>query len=299
MIKLLFVEGDPNNALHVRDLLATAASGQIEVAHVERLSTALRRLGHEDFDAILLDFSLQETHGLDTFNHVQAAVSHLPIVLLSSHEDELAALRALQHGAQDYLFKDQLTAESVAGAIRKAVERKRAEKGLTYLAQYDSLTAVANRTLFRDRLEQALARCKRKPQKVALMLIGLDHFKKVNESLGREGGDAVLKAVAYRLEQSLREVDTIARLWEDQFALLLEGLANESNIAMVAERIVFALSEPFVAEGEEVNLTASMGITVFPQDNHGADDLLKHAETAMHQAKEQGGNTHRLYTVEE
>ena len=298
MIKLLFVEGDPGDALLVRDMLATAAGGQIETAHVERLSTALRRLGREDYDAILLDLSLQETHGLDTFNQVQAAVSHLPIVLLTSREDELAALRALQHGAQDYLFKDQLTGEAVAGAIRKAFERKRAEKGLTYLAQYDSLTAVANRTLFRDRLEQALARCKRRPQKVALLLIGLDHFKKINESLGRDGGDAVLKAVAYRLEQSLREVDTVARLWEDQFALLLEGVANESNITTVADRVVFAVSEPFEVAGEEIRLTGSMGITVFPEDNHAADDLLKHAETAMHQAKEQGGNAHRFYAVE-
>ncbi len=299
MTRVLFVESqasDPKVALKISD----PAKLDIELVQVERLSTALRRLSRENFDVILVDLQLVDAHGIgiETVNQVQAAFAYLPIVLLVCRDDEPVALQAIKHGAQDFLIKETYTESRLVEAIQKAVVRKRAEKGLSYLAQYDDLTNVANRTLFKDRAVQALARVKRREGNVALLYLGLDHFKKVNEAQGHEGGDIILKAAGLRLQGCVREVDTVARRWGDEFTVLLEAVTGDGDVRTIADRILQAMSEPYEIGEEQVEVSASMGVAVFPRDGDRVDILLKAAETAMNLVKEDGGKTYRFCSSE-
>ncbi len=182
---------------------------------------------------------------------------------------------------------------------RDITERRRAVEELAYLSQYDLLTGLANRALLQDRLKHALARAEYTGEggtPVALMFLDLDRFKAVNDSLGHAGGDEVLKGVARRIEGCLRGSDTVARLGGDEFAIILEDLSDAQDAVPVAQEILRSLSEPFVLDGHEIAITASIGIAVRPPSE--GDELLKDADTAMRRAKERGRNACEFFTQE-
>ena len=290
MIRILLVENNPADAKRALDLLRETEKGQIEVVHVERLSSALYRLGRESFDAILMDRSLVDTHGLDTLDLIQAALGRMPIVVLGKKGDEAADRQMIQHGAQEVVIKDGSTAEQLTRAVRHAVERKKAEQNLSYLAQHDPLTTLANRVLFRDRMTHAVAMAKRKKQVVGLVLCGLDRFKEASETFGQEAGDLLLKEAAGRLKKCLRDVDTAARLSGDEFTCLLEGINSRTDMEIVGNRILKAFGQPWAIEKQETTVTVSLGLVVYPLDGEELNDLFASAKTAMDSAKEAGGN---------
>ncbi len=296
-VRVLLVQAEEAEAQTTKRLLSQSAALSIQVTRVEWLSAALKHLSEQPYDAVLLDFAIVDTHGEETFNLVQSAVARVPIVLLAKPESEASALQALEHGAQDYVLKDALTSDGLETAIRKAILRKKAEKNLSYLAQQDHLTDVANRALFRDRIVQALARRKRKPQSIAVLRLGLDRFTQINEEYGQEGGDALLKTAASRLRSALREVDTVARLWGDEFTILLDGMAQDADAKLVAQRLLNAVAEPYAVGAGQASLTASIGVTIVGGEKISVDELLQQAETAMHKAKGQGGNVYCFYSA--
>ena len=290
MIRVLLVENNPADAKRALDLLRETEKGQIEVIHVERLSNALHRLGRESFDAILMDRTLVDTHGLDMLDLIQAALGRMPIVVLGGKNDEAADRQMIQHGAQEVVIKDGSTAEQLTRAVRHAVERKKAEQNLSYLAQHDPLTTLANRVLFRDRMIHAVAMAKRKKQVVGLVLCGLDRFKEASQTFGQEAGDLLLKEAADRLKKCLREVDTAARLGGDEFTCLLEGINSRADMEIVGNRILNAFAQPWAIEKQETSVTVSLGLVVYPLDGQEIDDLFVGAKAAMDSAKEAGGN---------
>ena len=168
----------------------------------------------------------------------------------------------------------------VTGRLRGQVEQ------IEKLALYDSLTGLANRRLFRDRVEQALVSAKRANEGFALMLLDLDRFKEINDTLGHQTGDAVLEELAIRLRGVSRAADTVARLGGDEFALVLEGAADGTSALFVAERIRRALDEPFAIDGLTLQLETSIGIAVFPEHGEDAEALLRHADIALYASKE-------------
>jgi diguanylate cyclase (GGDEF)-like protein len=297
MIKVLLVEDNDVDADLTQDILAEWSVEQFAITHVVCLGEALARLGKERFDAVLLDLSLPDGYGLTTLRQVQAASPTIPIIVLSGVSDQTLALQAVQNGAQDYLVKGQGQPELLTRSIRYAMERKRAEERLMYLAQYDHLTGLVNRTLFRDRLVQAMARSKRLQQPLALMLLDLDRFKAVNDTMGHGVGDQLLKEVADRLQACVREVDTVARMGGDEFTIILEGVSSDPDICIVAQRIITSLAEPFQLKDHKASIGVSIGITVYPYDDHEVDELFKHADAAMYRAKQQGGSSFRFHTV--
>ena len=297
MIRVLLVEENEAEAREACSMLQQAGEGQMEVIRVAKLSAALRRLSSESFDAILLDGALVDSHGLDTLDLVQAALASMPIVVLSDRDDPALERKAIQRGVQDVIVKKNWTPEQLTRSVQHAVDRKRAEKSLAYLAQYDPLTALANRALFRDRLTHALALAKRKKQEVGVVLLGLDRFKDMIEQLGSEIGDALLSATADRLMQCMREVDTVARLGGNEFTCMLEGLTCRNDMEIVARRIIASMAKPVQMEDQSVGLTASLGLAVFPLDGQEADGLLDRARQAMVRAQEAGGSGYQLYTV--
>jgi diguanylate cyclase (GGDEF)-like protein/PAS domain S-box-containing protein len=178
---------------------------------------------------------------------------------------------------------------------RDITERKELEDQLAHQAFHDSLTGLANRALFRNRIEHALARMRRHRRPVGVLLLDLDGFKTVNDSLGHAFGDAFLVAVAGRLRDVLRPSDTPCRLGGDEFAVLVEDLNDGLDVTVVAERVLEALRLPFVIDGKEVVTAASIGISIAESGSRDADDLLRNADVAMYTAKGRGRNRYELF----
>lgn len=175
-------------------------------------------------------------------------------------------------------------------------ERKRAEDGLNYLANHDPLTTLPNRVLFMDRLSQALQRVRYHRRLVAVLFLDLDNFKQVNDTLGHAIGDLLLKAVSKRFENCVREGDTVARLGGDEFTLILENIAHAEDVPKVTQKILEIFAAPFQIQGHELFITASIGISLFPQDGEDPETLVKYADTAMYLAKEQGRNNFQHFS---
>lgn len=290
MIRVLLVEDNPGDAKRAIEMLREKEKGEIEVTHVERLSSALRRLNQESFDAIVMDQTLVDTHGLDMLDLIQAALGRLPIVVLGEKDNEAADRQMIQHGAQEVVMKDGSTAAQLTRAVRHAVERKKAEQNLSYLAQQDPLTTLANRVLFRDRMIHAVAMAKRKKQVVGLVLCGLDRFKETLWACGQEMGDLLLKEAADRLKGCLREVDTAARLGGDEFTCLMEGVNSRTDMEIIGGRILKAFAQPWVIDKKETPVTVSLGLVAYPLDGEEIDGLFASAKAAMESAREAGGN---------
>lgn len=169
---------------------------------------------------------------------------------------------------------------------------------LAHMANHDQLTSLPNRHLLNDRIEQAIHQARRTENKAAILFIDLDRFKIINDSLGHSVGDAVISAVAARFSESLREGDTIARLGGDEFVVVLGGLEREDSIVSVTRKLLDSIAQPIVVNTHEFFIKASIGIAVYPLDGNNLNALLKNADTAMYQAKQEGGNTFHFYHQE-
>jgi len=181
------------------------------------------------------------------------------------------------------------------GAAEDITARKTAEEQVEFLAYYDALTGLPNRTLFQDRLAKALASARRRGEKLALIFLDLDNFKTINDSLGHSVGDLLLKKVAERLDAWARAQDTVARLSGDEFVVLLTGVKDVASVAVAADRILKAMTAEFILQGQSLNVACSLGISVFPDNGADAETLVKHADAALYSAKE-SGNRFQFFT---
>ena len=208
----------------------------------------------------------------------------------------------------EVVHDDRIKSYSIVGTIQDISERKRSEREIHRLAYFDSLTGLPNRVLFKDRVTQALAHAKRYHTIFATLFLDLDRFKVINDTLGHNVGDLLLKSFADRLADSIRHSDsagrdvasepeqTLARLGGDEFTVLLTNLADVQDAGKVARRILDALAQPFSIEGREIFVTVSVGIAIYPADGESVDALLKNSDSAMYHAKEQGQNNYQFYS---
>lgn len=294
-IDILLVENNPVDVRIVREGLAEAGEDQFNLTCAGKLTDTIKHLDLENYDIVLMDLALPDSYGFNSFINVRMHAPKVPIILLTSIEDEDLAVKALQNGAQDYLIKGQVNGGLLSKSIRFAIERHNAGQKQHRLAYFDTLTNLPNRQLFHDRLNQALSHAQRYAQKVALMFIDLDDFKIVNDSMGHDMGDLLLQAVARRLEYCLRKSDTVARIGGDEFTCILPNIEKLGDVNIVANKVIRALTTPFELKGQKIRISGSVGTSLFPDDTQDPEKLVKNADIAMYNAKRLGKSNFQFF----
>jgi diguanylate cyclase (GGDEF)-like protein len=289
--RILLIEDNSLDARLMTEMLSDAGVEGYALHQANSLSSALQCLSEQQFDVVLLDLTLPDSFGADTVEHICSTCLQVPVIVLTGLEDDAVALAAVQAGAQDYLVKGQVEGHEIRHAIRYAIERKRLEERLQFLATHDALTALPNRRLFQDRMAHAIEHSRRNRQQnpnksgLAVALLDLDSFKSVNDTLGHAQGDLLLQAVADRLQRSVRKSDTLARMGGDEFTLLYENIAGRQDAEILARKIQAMFSSPFALGDNRLEITASIGISLFPSDGEDGETLLRRADIAMYRAK--------------
>ena len=300
IIHVLLIEDNPADALLLREAVREDALSSFKFAVAESLNLGLEFLRQNHVDVVLLDLGLPDSQGLQSFESVNGAFPEKPVVVLSGSTDQTLALEAVQSGAQDYLVKGPTGWEIASRAMRYAIERKRMEERLHHMATHDALTGLPNRTLFHDRLSHAIELSRRlssgnnEKWELAIMLLDLDNFKSANDMFGHLQGDLLLQAVTEQLRDCVRASDTVARMGGDEFTLIFENVSGTDDAAGLANKVLAAFDRPFQFGEHELDVTASIGISLYPRDGQDAETLLTHADIAMYQAK-RTKNTYKFY----
>ncbi|WP_019595149.1 bifunctional diguanylate cyclase/phosphodiesterase [Thioalkalivibrio sp. ALM2T] len=289
-----------------------------------RLLAAQRvaRIGHWDLDLVTDEIQLSPEASV-LFGHDDRPRSMTREALIeATHPDDRAALAfallrlangetprfsirhrlLLPNGEERYMLAEGERAGETPGRIlgihQDLTDREKTEQALFKLVNFDALTGLPNRTGLRTRLRAALEDAERQGESLAVLLLDIDRFTSINSTLGHDAGDALLRAFAQRLQNLLRPRDTLARLAADEFAVILTEIDDLEQAKERANAILQHCSEPFAVSGGQHVATSSIGVSLFPQDAHGKDDLLRHATGALHEAKNLGGHTYRFYTQE-
>ncbi len=287
-IRVLLVEDDSIDAhLAVR---ALRRAGDTEVAVVGTLREALQALEDGGYDVVVADMHLPDSTGFNTVETLDRAARTIPILMVSGGGDENAALENVRRGAQDFLLKGEMDSGLLTRALRYAIERKRSQTKLQYMALRDGVTGLFNRFGFRTALAGAIEAREHAQGCVGVLYLDLDRFKAINDSLGHDAGDELLRIVAHRLSVTVRDNDVVARIGGDEFAIVVPELSSTAELRLIGQRLLNAFVEPIQLSGVEVRVTGSVGGSHFPACGTTVDELVTAADRAMYRAKSTGRN---------
>lgn len=309
--RILVIDDDEQ----VRCLLLDLLGEVYNCREVSSAEAALSVLGQQSFDLIISDIDMGGMSGLELVPHVHSISPDSVVLMISGKSNIETAIAAMHAGAFDYIMKP-FDVRHVEAAVERALKQrlllaqKRRYKDeleqllhertaqVDRLAYYDTLTSLPNRTLFEDRLAQAVALAQRADKKVAVLFIAPDQLKKVNDTLGHRAGDQLMQQVAVRLRGCVNDTDTVARFGGDQFVLVLPEIESSKDVVDVITSIQKALNPSFKLDRQELFATASVGVSFFPEDGHDGSSLVKNAGAALYRAKKSGGNEYRFYTAD-
>ncbi len=301
-IHVLLVEDQDDQALRIRQMLESSRGALFEVSHAHDLKDALQMLQQGGADVLMLDLTLPEGKGTDALLRARVASANVPVVVMADEDDESMSQRSIRLGAQDYLIKAELSPQVLARTLRHAVGRHRILRDLTaarerehYVATHDKVTGLPNRYAFQEHLRRTIDYAARNDRQVAVLFLGLDGFKVINDTLGHSAGDALLKSVAKRLGDATRRSDLVARIGGDEFVVTIQDVNELHAPGAVVEHIRQAFARPHVIAGRECWVTACIGVAVYPRDGADSDVLIRSADMAMHHAKSQGPNHYHFY----
>ena len=296
--RILLIEDDEDDYVLTKGLLVGIFGRDLRLDWVKDWRAALEAIEQEAHDVYLIDYRLGERTGLDLVAEATQRGHTAPMILLTGQDTRDIDLAAMNAGVADYLVKQQLTEALLDRAIRYAIKQKEFEARLAALAEYDPLTGLANRALFQKRLDGAIALAKRLDSHFALLLLDLDRFKDVNDTLGHPEGDRLLTQVAARLTEGARETDTVARLGGDEFAIIASPLSKPSDGAIIAQKILDTVSVSYELGNHAVFTGTSIGISIYPTDADDTATLLKFADIALYHAKDTGRGTYQFFDEE-
>ncbi len=292
---VILADDDPSIRLMVRHVLESedfdiveASDGLEAIKAVEKYNPAL----------ILLDAVMPGIDGFTTCQQIKDnGHADIPVMMITGLDDDASVERAYEVGAIDFITKPIKWAV-LKHRVKSVVAKVIAERKVQLLAYRDTLTNLPNRLLFADRLEQAVIRAERSRTSMALMLVNIDDFKLVNDSFGHDAGDKLIKAVGQLISRSIRRADTIARLGGDEFAVIIEGIDSPEDAISIADNLTTILEHNVRLDDQETYTSASIGISIYPDDGKDARTLLKNADTAMFRAKENGRHCFQFYKPE-
>ena len=290
-IRLLVIDDSSDDAARVVSELVRGGY-DIVAERVETPAALAAALERGPWDLAIADYTMSGFGGAAAFELLRQHDADMPFIFVSDAGGEDAAVSAMRTGAHDYILKGNLTRliTAVERELHEAEgrrERRRVERRLAYLAYHDTLTDLPNRTLLHDRLEQALRVANREGTAVSLLLLDLNGFKEINDTLGHHAGDRVLQSVAKRIRGLLRQADTVARLGGDEFAIVLP-MADVDGALRTAQKVLRAIEEPSVVDQRVLTVRASLGVACYPEHGQSAEALLQRADLAMYVAKTDG-----------
>jgi diguanylate cyclase (GGDEF)-like protein len=277
------------------EMLRAAWPHGLLVTQAQNIVDAAQELADHGATCVLLDLPRDRSRPLDALQQLSASAPTTPIIVVSEYHDDELGVEAVRCGAQDYLLAGELTPAALGRAVRYAVERKRAEVELARQALHDPLTGLPNRALFLDRLSVALDRSRRTDTAVGLLFLDVDSFKEINDTLGHAAGDLLLTVLADRFRGLLRPMDTVARYGGDEFTFLFEGLEDDAEAMLIAERISHSASQPLRLGEHETSVAVSVGISMVTDPAVSLDEAIRDADAAMYRAKEHEGSRFELF----
>ena len=296
-LRILLVEDSKGDALLIDRTLRHAIPDLQVIQTADCLANTLRLLSEHEFDVALLDRSLPDVVDNSGLQSIQNIAPKLPVIFLTAYKNEVAAVEAIQDGAQDYITKDKIDGSAIKRAIQFAIIRKRFESTLVVRANLDHLTGLANRMAFENRLMVALAKMKRHGGGLGVLFLDLNRFKPINDTYGHALGDRLLTEIGRRLKACLRPYDMAARFGGDEFAILLEDAATVEHCAIVAQKLIASIEQPFCASGAEMAVGVSIGITTCPPGSAcSCGELIRQADAAMYEAKASRESAYKLWT---
>ena len=302
--RILIVDDTPENLAVLTQLLRGEG---FEVLSALSGNRALQVAGRQPPDLVLLDIRMPEMDGYEVCRRFKEdpGLKAIPIIFISAAADTEVKVKAFTNGGVDFISKP-FEPEEVLARVRthlalRSVERElerrllQKEREIVYMAYHDPLTGLPNRLMLLNRLDYALDIACRNQGQMAVLLLDIDRFKVINDSLGHDVGDRLLVAVAQRLSNTLRRSDIVSRPGGDEFIVALTDFETAVYVAHVAERLLSHVLETLTLDGHPVRVTTSIGISIFPQDGQDARTLLRNADIAMYRAKEEGRNTFRFF----
>jgi diguanylate cyclase len=297
-IRVLLVDDDEVDSRYVAQLLLQIKSINFDIDHVYDYEIALNHLLDNKYDIYLVDYFLGNSDGLDLIKQANLMGAHPPIIVVTGTESEYIDTQVINSGAADYLPKSELSSALLERSIRHALDRHQYIQQLQILATRDPLTKLANRAMFYDQLEQLIASGKRHKQLFAVLLLDLDGFKMVNDTLGHQVGDELLKEVAERLTKIIRKEDVLARLGGDEFSVILNQINDQKDIEIICNKLLTGLCEPSQLSNTNLSISSSIGCAVYPTNGETSHELMKNTDLALYKAKNLGKNNFQFFSTE-
>ncbi|NCG18589.1 MAG: diguanylate cyclase [Rhodobacterales bacterium] len=291
---LLLLRSD-EDALALTPILTGGLDGtDYQIDRARSLREAIRMLHDSQYDLMITDILLPDCDGLVLIQRLQEAASHIAIVVVSDTEDDELAFEAIRAGAQDFLVKGVVTHGQLRRSVRFSQERKRTEQRFMHLASRDPLTGLANRRATMVQLQSLVVRYRRLCRRFSVLYLDLDGFKGINDEYGHDVGDVLLKQVGQRLQSTMREYDLCARMGGDEFVIIVDTGEGITDLHQTPSRVVSTLAEPFNLGNHILQVTASVGVAVFPESGRTADALLKRADEQLYESKKAGKNQYTI-----
>ena len=303
-MELLIIDDD---AVDRMSAIRTLRRSDLPLTNIDQAHSAEEGIAFaksKGYDIILLDYQLPSQNGIEVLRELRG-VEHFSsaIVMLSHSSDDELALQCVEAGAQDFIMKSEINSSRLKRAILIAAERSQLEdqvreshQQLRNLAEQDGLTGLSNRYFFDAALKDLIIQAQLDNRKLALLLLDLDKFKQINDTLGHDVGDEVLKLVAQRLRGVLQIGDKISRLGGDEFAILMSHYDHINQIRHLVDQVLMELSQSALCQGKNIELSASVGIATYPECATTGTDLMKCADVAMYRAKGLGGKQAQYYS---
>ena len=297
-VNVLLVEDDEDDVYIAKQVMDNDPFCQYQLTHLSTYQ-ALLQADVRTIDIILLDLGLPDASGLNLVAEVVNHFRDIPVVVLTGLTSEKLGEQAIQIGAEDYIPKEELASNLLSRSVRFAIERHGMVNKLRNMVHVDGLTLLSNRTDFDERLDSLMDFAQRHQSKLGLLLIDLDGFKEINDSLGHSAGDQVLIQFAARLKSHIRKTDVAARIGGDEFALILHPVDSVQTCEQFTKLKLEHINEPFLiyADGnvKKVSIGMSVGIALYPEHGDSVNLLRDNADKAMYEVKKRGKNSYLVF----